>query len=56
MELIVATRNKGKCKEIKSILRGLPIKVLSLEKFKNVPEVIEDGRTLQANAKKKARQ
>ena len=54
MELVVATRNKDKLKEIKTLLKGLPIKVVSLANFKDVPEVKEDGRSLQANAKKKA--
>ena len=54
MELVVATRNQDKLKEIKTLLKGLPIKVISLNSFKDVPEVIEDGKTLQANARKKA--
>lgn len=56
MELIVATRNQHKLKEIKILLKGLPIKVFSLNHFKNVPKVIEDCKTLQANARKKALQ
>ncbi len=54
MELVVATRNQHKLKEIKTLLRGLPVKVLSINNFKDVPEVKEDGATLEANAKKKA--
>lgn len=54
MELVVATRNQHKLKEIKTLLRGLPVKVLSINNFKDVPEVKEDGATLKANAKKKA--
>jgi len=54
MELVVATRNQHKLKEIKTLLRGLPVKVLSINNFKDVPEVKEDGETLKANAKKKA--
>lgn len=54
MELIVATRNQHKLKEIKTLLKGLPIKIFSLNYFKHVPEVIEDGATFKANAKKKA--
>jgi len=56
MELVVATRNQDKLKEIKTILRGLPLEIVSLNNFKGVPEVIEDGKTLEANAKKKALQ
>jgi XTP/dITP diphosphohydrolase len=54
MELIVATRNKDKLREIKALLKGLPVDVFSLDSFKDVPEVIEDGKTLEDNAIKKA--
>jgi len=54
MELVVATRNKDKLREIKELLKGLKVDVLSLDSFKDVPEVIEDGKTLQDNAVKKA--
>jgi XTP/dITP diphosphohydrolase len=54
MELVVATRNKHKLKEIKTLLKGLPVNVFSLDFFKGVPEVIEDGKTLEENARKKA--
>ncbi|MBU1062426.1 MAG: RdgB/HAM1 family non-canonical purine NTP pyrophosphatase [Candidatus Omnitrophica bacterium] len=53
-ELIVATRNQDKLKEIKLLLKGLPLKVISLNSFKDVPQVKEDGNTLEANAIKKA--
>ncbi|MBU1888045.1 MAG: RdgB/HAM1 family non-canonical purine NTP pyrophosphatase [Candidatus Omnitrophica bacterium] len=54
MQLVVATRNQDKLKEIRTLLKGLPVKVVSLEGFKGVPEVEEDRKTLEANAKKKA--
>lgn len=54
MELVVATRNEHKLKEIKALLKGLPLKVVSLNNFSSVPEVEEDGKTLEANAEKKA--
>ena len=54
MELVVATRNKDKLKEIKTLLKGLPVEVFSLDSFKFVPEVIEDGLTLEENSIKKA--
>lgn len=54
MELIVATRNQDKLKEIKTLLKGLPIKVISLNAFKGIPGIIEDRKTLEGNAKKKA--
>lgn len=52
--LIVATTNKGKLREIKELLKDLPIKVKSLTDYKNLPRIIEDGKTFRANALKKA--
>lgn len=54
MDLVVATRNKDKLREIKALLKGLRVKVFSLDLFKGFPEVIEDGKTLEDNAIKKA--
>ena len=54
MEVVVATRNQDKVKEIKSILRGIPVRPISLRNFRDVPEVKEDGKTLEENAEKKA--
>lgn len=55
-ELIVASRNKGKVKEIKELLANLPFKVSSLLDYPHIPEIIEDGKTYRANALKKARE
>jgi len=55
-ELIVASRNKGKVGEIKELLADLPYRVTSLLEYPDLPEVIEDGKTYQANALKKARE
>jgi len=54
MELVLATQNKDKIREIKHILRGLPVKLFSVEDYPDMPEVIEDGKTLKENAVKKA--
>lgn len=55
MELLIATKNSGKVKEIKKLLRGSGIRVLSLNDFHNVPDVNEDGKSYRDNALKKAR-
>ncbi|HML78183.1 XTP/dITP diphosphatase [Geobacter sulfurreducens] len=52
--LVVATRNKGKLREIAAILDGLPFTLLSLDDFPGFPEVEEDGETFEENALKKA--
>lgn len=54
-ELVVATANPGKLREIKASLRGLGVHILSLGDFPSLPPVEEDGRTFRANALKKAR-
>lgn len=54
IELVLATKNKDKIKEIKHILKGLKIKILSIEDYPDLPEVHEDGETLKDNAIKKA--
>jgi len=54
MELIVATKNKKKLEEIKEILKDLDLKITSLADYPKVPRIIENGRTFQENAIKKA--
>lgn len=53
-ELVVATRNAGKLREIRHLLEGEGIAVLGLDAFPALPEVVEDGVTFAANAAKKA--
>jgi len=53
-DLIVATGNQGKMREIKGLLEGTDLTVSSLKDLASYPEIIEDGRTFQANAIKKA--
>lgn len=52
--LVVATRNRGKLREIEAILSGLPFTLLSLDDVTDFPEVVEDGDTFEENALKKA--
>ncbi len=54
-ELVAATRNKDKVREIRKILKGLYAKILTIDCFDKAPKVIEDGATFEANASKKAR-
>jgi XTP/dITP diphosphohydrolase len=54
MELVVATRNAGKLREIRHLLEGQGISVIGLDSFPEAPEVEEDGETFAANAVKKA--
>ena len=52
--ILLATKNPGKVIEITSILAGLPVKITSLLELPDVPDVVEDGETLEENALKKA--
>jgi XTP/dITP diphosphohydrolase len=52
--IVLATTNKGKTREINELLKGFPIEIKSLNDFGPIPEVIEDGKTFDDNAYKKA--
>jgi XTP/dITP diphosphohydrolase len=54
-EVVIATRNPGKFREIRAILSPLHLKLLSLKDFPDLAEVEEDGATFAENAGKKAR-
>jgi len=51
---VIATRNKGKTREIENILKAFPIIIRNLDDFGPIPEVEEDGETFDDNAYKKA--
>jgi XTP/dITP diphosphohydrolase len=51
----VATTNPGKLVEIEAALKDLPIEIVSLSGLSGLPEVVEDGKTFEENALKKAR-
>jgi len=51
----VATTNPGKFAEVQAFLAKLPLQITSLKNLTNPPEVVENGRTFEENALKKAR-
>ena len=53
-ELLVATRNSGKVREIKEVLGPLHFKVTSLLDYPDMPTIEEDGNSFAENALKKA--
>ncbi len=55
-KLILASNNKKKIKEMKDILKELDIEVKSLEDENINIDVVEDGKTFEENAKKKAKE
>ena len=54
MKLVIATRNAHKLEEIQAIFDFHDLEVLSAFDFPEIPDVVEDGDTLEANAIKKA--
>ncbi|UCD15026.1 MAG: RdgB/HAM1 family non-canonical purine NTP pyrophosphatase [Candidatus Omnitrophota bacterium] len=54
MRLIIATKNEGKLREIKKILKKLDVPVISLNQLSRKFRIREDGKTFLENALKKA--
>jgi XTP/dITP diphosphohydrolase len=52
--LVLGTRNRKKIEELAALFAGLEIELTSLDRWPEVPEVVEDGATFEANAAKKA--
>jgi XTP/dITP diphosphohydrolase len=54
LKIVLATRNEDKVREIGEILASLPVTLLSLADYPDIPEIVEDGETFLENARKKA--
>lgn len=54
MTLLLATRNRKKAQELLRLIRIPSIRFLALDRFPQIPLVVEDGSTFRANAVKKA--
>ena len=54
MTLLLATTNPGKLREIRGILGGLQVELVSLEQFSGIVEPEETGATFAENARLKA--
>ncbi len=53
--LVLATHNRDKVQELKSILKDFPVEILTLDDFPEIGEIEETGTTLLENALLKAR-
>ena len=53
-ELVLATRNPDKGRELAALLGDVGVTIRTLAEFPGAPEVVEDGETCEANATKKA--
>ena len=56
IDIVFATRNSGKLREIKEYFQGTKYRILSLDDIGVSVEVVEDGTTFEENAAKKARE
>ena len=54
MKLLIASRNIHKIREIRSIFKLYNLEIIGANDLPDLPEVVEDGGTFQANAVKKA--
>ncbi len=55
MKIVFASGNEGKVKEIKEMLEGMGVELVSLKDYADVPEIVEDGKSFLQNALKKAK-
>lgn len=54
MRVLVATKNRGKLRELNQVLAGLDVELCDLASAGDPPDVLEDGSTFADNARKKA--
>jgi non-canonical purine NTP pyrophosphatase (RdgB/HAM1 family) len=53
-KVVLASRNRDKVRELLQVFEGMPFQVVSAEDYPGLPEVIEDGTTIEGNATRKA--
>ena len=54
-KIVLASKNLDKVKEMRLALKDLPVEILSLADFAEIPDAIEDGATFEENAIIKAK-
>lgn len=54
-KIVLASKNLDKVKEMRLVLKNLPLEILSLADFDNLPDAVEDGATFEDNALIKAK-
>ena len=53
-KIVIGTKNQKKLLELKNAFKNLPVEVISISEFENIPDAVEDGETFSDNAKIKA--
>lgn len=54
-KIVLASKNRDKVREMRLVLGSLPLEVLSLKDFGELPDAVEDGNTFEENALIKAK-
>ena len=54
-KIVIATKNQGKIREMMEAFQGLPVEVIPLAAFGELPDAVEDGETFEENARIKAK-
>ncbi len=54
-KIVLASKNSDKVKEMRLVLKDLPLEILSLADFADLPDAVEDGSTFEENALIKAK-
>ena len=54
-KIVLASKNSDKVKEMRLVLKNLPLEILSLADFDELPDAVEDGATFEENALIKAK-
>ena len=52
--VVIASRNADKVRELVALMAGLPFEVVPASEYPDLPEVVEDGTTIEGNATRKA--
>lgn len=55
LNLVIATTNVGKIRELNKLMKDLPLNLQNLKEFENIPDPLEDGKTFADNAELKAK-
>jgi len=55
VDIIIATRNQGKAREIEALLQGFSARIQTMDAYPDIGEIEETGRTFTENALLKAR-
>lgn len=54
-KIVIATKNQGKIREMMEAFQGLPVEVIPLAAFGELPDAVEDGETFEENSRIKAK-